>query len=93
MGPWIETDLDPGNLAVRCWVDGELRQDGRTSDLIFGLKELLAFISSVMTLEPGDLISTGTPSGVGPLHAGQHVVVEVEGIGQLENPVVGSRGS
>ena len=88
VGPWIETDLDPGDLSVRCWVDKELRQDGRTSDLIFGLRELLSFISSVMTLEPGDLISTGTPAGVGPLRAGQNVVVEVEGIGQLSNPVV-----
>ena len=88
MGPCIRTGLDPRDLAVRCWVDGELRQDGRTSDMVFDVPTLLAFVSSVMTLLPGDIIATGTPAGVGPLVAGQRVVVEVEGIGRLENPVV-----
>lgn len=88
LGPCIATGLDPGALAVRCEVDGELRQDGNTRDLLFGLAELLAFASAVMTLLPGDVLSTGTPAGVGPLRAGQRVVVEVEGIGRLENPVV-----
>ncbi|MFO0007000.1 MAG: fumarylacetoacetate hydrolase family protein, partial [bacterium] len=60
LGPWIRTDLDPGDLAVRAWVDGELRQDGRTSDMVFGVAELIAFISGVMTLRPGDVIATGT---------------------------------
>ena len=69
-------------------MDGELRQDGRTSDMIFDVPALLEFVSSIMTLQPGDIVSTGTPSGVGPLHAGVTVVVEVEGIGRLENPVV-----
>jgi len=88
VGPWIETELGPDDVRVRCWVDEALRQEGRTSDLIFGLPRLLAFISSVMTLLPGDVISTGTPSGVGPLRHGQTVRVDVEGIGQLWNPVV-----
>jgi len=87
IGPWIETDLDPADLRVRGWIDGELRQDGRSSDLIFDLPTLLAFISGIMTLEPGDVISTGTPAGVGPLQHGQVFAVEVEGIGRLENPV------
>jgi 2-keto-4-pentenoate hydratase/2-oxohepta-3-ene-1,7-dioic acid hydratase in catechol pathway len=88
LGPWIRTDLDPGDLAVRAWVDGELRQDGRTSDMVFGVAELIAFISGVMTLLPGDVIATGTPAGVGPLMAGQVVEVEVEGVGRLRSPVV-----
>ena len=87
VGPWVETDLQPCDLRVRAWVDGTLRQDGRTSDLLFDVPHLLEFVSAVMTLEPGDLISTGTPSGVGPLSAGQRVRVEVEGVGRLENPV------
>jgi len=88
VGPRVVADLDPGDLRVRAWVDGELRQDGRTSDMIFDVPTLLAFVSSVMTLEPGDLLSTGTPMGVGPLHPGCTVTVEVEGIGRLENPVI-----
>jgi len=88
VGPVLATDIDPNDLRVRAWVDGELRQDGRTSDMIFDVPRLLEFVSSIMTLFPGDILSTGTPSGVGPLTDGQTVVVEVEGIGRLENPVV-----
>lgn len=88
LGPVVATGLDPRDLAVRCWVDGELRQDGRSSDLIFDVPAVLAFISSIMTLLPGDVVSTGTPSGVGPLSVGQVVTVEVEGVGRLTNPVV-----
>jgi 2-keto-4-pentenoate hydratase/2-oxohepta-3-ene-1,7-dioic acid hydratase in catechol pathway len=88
IGPWIQTDLEPGDLAVKGWVDDELRQDGRSSDLIFDLPTMLSFISSVMTLMPGDVVSTGTPAGVGPIQHGQTVTVEVEGIGRLVNPVV-----
>jgi len=88
LGPWIVTGLDVSNLAVRCRVNGELRQDGRTRDLIFGVGELLAYVTAVMTLEPGDVLLTGTPAGVGPLHPGDRVAVEVEGIGSLENEVV-----
>jgi 2-keto-4-pentenoate hydratase/2-oxohepta-3-ene-1,7-dioic acid hydratase in catechol pathway len=87
VGPWIETELDPSDLAVRVRVSGETRQDGRTSAMIWGVGALLAFISSVMTLLPGDLVSTGTPEGVGPLAAGDRVEVEVEGIGVLLNDV------
>ena len=87
-GPVIVTDIDPLNTRVRCFVDGQLRQDGNTSDMIFDVPTLLSFVSHVMTLNPGDLLTTGTPMGVGPLHAGQTVVVEVESIGRLENPVI-----
>ena len=86
-GPRIVGDLDPADLRVTCRVDGELRQDGRTSDMVFDVPTLVSFISHVMTLFPGDLICTGTPSGVGPLSPGQVVEVEVEGIGVLSNPV------
>lgn len=87
IGPWLTTGLPLTDLRVRAWVDGTLRQDGRTSDLIFGIAELVSFVSHVMTLLPGDVISTGTPSGVGPLHAGQVVEVAVEGLGRLRSPV------
>ncbi|PFG20180.1 fumarylacetoacetate hydrolase family protein [Serinibacter salmoneus] len=91
LGPWIETDLDPADLAVRVRVDGELRQDGRTSQMIHGVSELISYISSVVTLLPGDVILTGTPAGVGPIHAGQRVDVEIEGLGTLSNPVLPTR--
>ncbi len=85
LGPWIETDLDPSDLAIRTRVNGETKQDGRTSQMIFHPSALVAFISGIMTLEPGDVILTGTPSGVGPLAAGDTVEVEIEGIGTLRN--------
>lgn len=88
LGPCIVTDLDPAHLAVRTRVNGEIRQDGSTADMVFGVAELIATISQVMTLEPGDVILTGTPSGVGPLQPGDVVEVEIEGIGTLRNPVV-----
>jgi 2-keto-4-pentenoate hydratase/2-oxohepta-3-ene-1,7-dioic acid hydratase in catechol pathway len=91
MGPCIAVGLDWSNLRVRAWVNGAARQDSSTADLIFPVAELLAFISSVMTLLPGDIISTGTPSGIGPLLPGDTVRVEVEGVGSLENPVTGDR--
>ncbi len=87
IGPWMATQLDPGNLRIRAWVDDELRQDGRTSDMVFDVPTLLGFIAEVMTLHPGDVIATGTPAGVGPLVAGQRVRIEIESIGTLENPV------
>jgi 2-keto-4-pentenoate hydratase/2-oxohepta-3-ene-1,7-dioic acid hydratase in catechol pathway len=89
LGPWIETDLDITDLGVRGWVNGQLQQDGRTKDLVFPLDELIAYATAVMTLEPGDVILTGTPAGVSPLQPGDRVAVEVEGIGVLENDVVG----
>jgi 2-keto-4-pentenoate hydratase/2-oxohepta-3-ene-1,7-dioic acid hydratase in catechol pathway len=88
LGPCIVTDLDPAHLAIRTRVNGEIRQDGSTADMVFGVAELIATISQVMTLEPGDVILTGTPSGVGPLQPGDVVEVEIEGIGTLRNPVV-----
>lgn len=87
-GPWIETELDPRDLEVATRLDGELVQRGRTTDMVFPVADLLSFISGVMTLLPGDLISTGTPAGVGPLRAGRRVEVAVEGVGILFNPVV-----
>ena len=87
-GPWIETDFDPSDALVTCHVNGQPRQMGTTRDLTFPVESLVAFISSVMTLEPGDLIFTGTPAGVGPLLDGDEVVVEIEGLGKLVNPVV-----
>jgi 2-keto-4-pentenoate hydratase/2-oxohepta-3-ene-1,7-dioic acid hydratase in catechol pathway len=88
LGPWVETEIDPSDLAVECRVNGETRQAARTSQLAFGPGELVAFISSVMTLLPGDVILTGTPAGVGPLAVGDRVEVEVEGIGVLANEVM-----
>ncbi len=87
-GPWMVRGLSPADLQVRCRVNGQTRQDGRTSDMIFAPAKLVSFISSVMTLMPGDLISTGTPSGVGALKAGDVVEIEIEGVGVLKNPVV-----
>jgi 2-keto-4-pentenoate hydratase/2-oxohepta-3-ene-1,7-dioic acid hydratase in catechol pathway len=83
VGPWIETDLDPASVAVRTRLNGELRQDGHTRDLIFSVAEVLSYISAFMTLSPGDLVLTGTPDGVGPMKVGDVVEVEVEGIGSL----------
>jgi 2-keto-4-pentenoate hydratase/2-oxohepta-3-ene-1,7-dioic acid hydratase in catechol pathway len=88
VGPWIETELDPKDLAVTAAVDGAVRQSGRTSQMIFDIPALVAYASNVMTLEPGDLIVTGTPEGVGPLEAGNRLVVAVEGIGELSIGVI-----
>lgn len=87
IGPWIETELDPSDALITCSVNGQLRQMGSTRDMVFPVYELVAYISSIMTLEPGDLILTGTPSGVGPLLDGDEVTIEIEGIGTLRNPV------
>ncbi len=83
VGPWIETELDPSALHVSCTVSGALRQDGNTRDMIFPVASLLAFVSRVMTLEPGDLLVTGTPEGVGPLVDGDLLTIEVAGVGAL----------
>lgn len=88
LGPWIVSGLDPSDLAIRCRVNGQLRQEARTRDLIFDVGRLLAYVTAVMTLEPGDVLLTGTPAGVGPLQPGDRVTVEIEGIGTLENEVV-----
>lgn len=87
LGPWIETDFDPADTMVTCHVNGEMRQMASTRDMVFGINQLIPFISSIMTLEPGDVIMTGTPAGVSPLHAGDVVEVTVEGLGTLRNTV------
>jgi 2-keto-4-pentenoate hydratase/2-oxohepta-3-ene-1,7-dioic acid hydratase in catechol pathway len=88
IGPCIATGLDGRDLAVRGYVNGHLRQDSRTRELIFTIPELVAYITSIMTLLPGDIISTGTPSGIGPIVPGDSVTVSIEGVGALTNPVV-----
>lgn len=89
LGPWIETDLgDPSDLAIRASVNGVPTQDGRSADMLFGVADLLIHITRTITLEPGDVVLTGTPAGAGPLVAGDVVAVEVEGIGTLTNQVV-----
>lgn len=88
IGPWIETVLDPADLRVSAGVNGVLKQDGRTSQLIHDVGTVIAFMSHVMTLLPGDVVLTGTPAGVGPIVPGDSVSVEIEGVGALVNPVV-----
>jgi 2-keto-4-pentenoate hydratase/2-oxohepta-3-ene-1,7-dioic acid hydratase in catechol pathway len=85
LGPWIETELDPGNLEISSYLNGQRKQHSRTSNLIFPVPELVSYLSRVMTLEPGDVIMTGTPSGVGPMAKGDELAVEIEGIGRLVN--------
>jgi 2-keto-4-pentenoate hydratase/2-oxohepta-3-ene-1,7-dioic acid hydratase in catechol pathway len=85
LGPWIETDLDPADLLIELYLNGTKKQDSRTSNLIFSPAELVEFISGVMTLLPGDVIATGTTSGIGPMNAGDTVEVRIEGIGSLTN--------
>ena len=87
VGPAIVTGLDPARLHVRTRLNGELRQDSPTSDLIFSVARVIETVTRVMALEPGDLITTGTPSGVGPIAPGDVVEIEIEGIGVLRNPV------
>ena len=91
LGPAIETELDPAGLSISCKVNGEIRQEASTGDMVFGVAELFAFISRVMTLLPGDVILTGTPAGVGPIRPGDRMEVAVEGIGVLVNTVVAGR--
>jgi 2-keto-4-pentenoate hydratase/2-oxohepta-3-ene-1,7-dioic acid hydratase in catechol pathway len=87
LGPWIAVGLEADGLAVECRVNGERRQHGNTRDLLFPVPELIRFISSIMTLEPGDVIASGTPAGVAPVVVGDRIEVEIEGIGVLENRV------
>jgi 2-keto-4-pentenoate hydratase/2-oxohepta-3-ene-1,7-dioic acid hydratase in catechol pathway len=87
IGPCIATGLDGGPRSVEGWVNGQRRQASSTKHLIFPIDQLVEFITFVMTLEPGDIISTGTPEGIGPLNAGDSVTVKVEGVGELTNPV------
>ncbi|MDO4899096.1 fumarylacetoacetate hydrolase family protein [Actinomyces sp.] len=98
LGPWIEipetsadhSDFDPADAVVRARVDGRVVQEGTTADMIRPVPELIAYVSRIFTLLPGDVVLTGTPAGVGEIRAGQRVEVEVEGIGSFGNPVVGS---
>lgn len=93
MGPWIETDLpDPDNLAVEAYLNGERRQHSNTNHMVFGVAHLISFISRIMTLLPGDVIATGTPSGIGPMKVGDMIEIRVEGIGSLKNRIVAEEG-
>ncbi len=87
IGPFIETEADPSDLRIRTSLNGEVKQDSNTKNLIFSVPELVSFISKVMTLLPGDIIATGTPSGVSPMKPGDMVEVRIEEIGKLENRV------
>ncbi len=91
LGPWIETELDPSSVQVTARVNGVVRQEGNTRDMIFPVRQVIRFLAGVMILYPGDLIATGTPEGVGALVAGDTVEVEVEGIGVLRNPVISAQ--
>ena len=87
MGPWIETELDPDTQSIRLRQNGVVRQDSVTSDMIFPTPFIIEFVSSIMTLEPGDVIITGTPAGVAPMKTGDRIEIEISGIGKLENVV------
>jgi 2-keto-4-pentenoate hydratase/2-oxohepta-3-ene-1,7-dioic acid hydratase in catechol pathway len=87
LGPWVETELDVSDVRVRTYLNGDLKQDGTTKDLIFDVPTLVAHVTSVMTLLPGDVILTGTPEGVGPMQVGDEVEVSIAGIGNLTNKV------
>jgi 2-keto-4-pentenoate hydratase/2-oxohepta-3-ene-1,7-dioic acid hydratase in catechol pathway len=87
LGPWMENDLDPSNQKISLRVNGELRQDSNTKNMIFPVEELLSFISDIMTLQPGDVIATGTPPGVGSLRVGDVAEASIEGIGVLKNKI------
>ncbi len=88
LGPWVETELDVSDLRLQTFLNGEVKQDGRTSDLIFDIATLIAHVTSVMTLLPGDVILTGTPEGVGPMNPGDEIEISIQGIGNLTNKVV-----
>ncbi|PWB55368.1 MAG: 2-hydroxyhepta-2,4-diene-1,7-dioate isomerase [Anaerolineales bacterium] len=87
LGPWIDTDINPSDTMITCHVNGQLRQMASTRDMIFHIDQLIAYVSSIMTLEPGDVLMTGTPAGISPLHPGDTVEVSIEGIGKLCNTV------
>jgi 2-keto-4-pentenoate hydratase/2-oxohepta-3-ene-1,7-dioic acid hydratase in catechol pathway len=87
IGPWIETEFIPGNQKVTASVDGQVKQSAQLSDMIFDIPTIVNFVTSVMTLLPGDIILTGTPAGVGPMVVGGKVSVAIEGLGELTNKV------
>lgn len=88
VGPFIVTDIDPTNLSIKAILNGEVRQDSNTRNMIFDVYKLVEFVSSVMTLETGDVIATGTPSGVGPMKKGDTIEIQIEKVGTLRNKVV-----
>ncbi len=88
LGPWVDTDADPTDLLLECYVNGERRQSARTSDMLFDVYDLVSFASHVMTLVPGDVVLTGTPSGIGAVKAGDTVEVRIEDVGSLTNAFV-----
>lgn len=88
LGPWIETDLDPSDIQIQSFLNGKLKQNSRTSNFIFRIDFLISFISKIMTLKIGDIISTGTPAGIGPMQKSDKVEIVIEGIGSLKNQVV-----
>jgi len=90
IGPCIETELDPGNVVVETYLNGERKQQSSTNDLIYPVPKLISFISNIMTLLPGDIIATGTPGGIGPMQPGDMVEIKIESIGTLRNYVVKS---
>ncbi|HEX2034865.1 MAG TPA: fumarylacetoacetate hydrolase family protein [Chloroflexota bacterium] len=85
LGPWIETDLDPSDLRISGRLNGELKQDSRTSDLVFDVDKLVSHLTKYFTMEPGDVLITGTPAGIGPMNPGDEYEVTIEGIGSLKN--------
>jgi 2-keto-4-pentenoate hydratase/2-oxohepta-3-ene-1,7-dioic acid hydratase in catechol pathway len=87
LGPYLVTDVDPGNLGVECLVNGELRQSSNTRELVFNVQALVSYLSRTMTLLPGDVVMTGTPAGVGTIRPGDVVEVRIERLGTLRNPV------
>jgi len=87
VGPWIDTDFNPADAMITCHVNGTMRQMASTQDMVFNISQLIVFTSSFMTLEPGDILLTGTPAGVSPLAAGDIVEVSIDGLGSLSNPV------
>lgn len=88
LGPWIETELDTGNLDIALYLNEQMKQSSNTNKMIFSIPRLVSFISGIMTLLPGDVIMTGTPEGVGPMLSGDQVRVEIQGIGTLKNTIV-----
>lgn len=88
LGPWVDTDSDPTDVLVECYVNGERRQSARTSEMLFDVYDLVSFVSGVMTLVPGDVVLTGTPSGIGEIKVGDTVEVRIGGVGSLSNTFV-----
>jgi 2-keto-4-pentenoate hydratase/2-oxohepta-3-ene-1,7-dioic acid hydratase in catechol pathway len=87
LGPWIETEFVPGNQRITTTLNGELKQDGKLSDMIFKVEDIVHFVTQVMTLLPGDVIITGTPAGIGPMPEKSTIVISIDGLGQLTNKV------